>query len=334
MSDETHTQSVAEAVASQPEAATTPAPAAAPTGTATTETEAAEAAARAERADRVKATQLAALARRERAAAEAEKRSRAAAAEADQRSKAAEERAARIEADAKRIADLEGRIQNARRDPLGALKALGLSYKDITESVLADGKPSPDLIAADLDARLERELAARLKPLTERLEAFERQREAEEAARTDRNYQEAVTVLDRNAREFVTAHATDYPAIEAFDQHGEVARLIELEFERTGQIIHYSEAAHRIEAFLRDQFGIGGEDDRAARRRAYIQSQLAPPPPPVVAPPAVTRPRQGTKTITNAAASAATPTPPPAADRDSALERAKLILQQAKAKRA
>lgn len=293
--------------------------------------------------ERVKASRLAALARRERSLAEAEKASKAAAAEAEAKAKAAEERLARIEAEAKRVADLEQKIANARRNPMAALQALGLSYKDVTESVLQDGKPSPELLAADFDARLQKELESRMKPLQERLDAYEEQRrkaeEAQEKAQTDAQHAQAIATLDRNARAYLEANAERYEAIAAFEAEGEVARLIELEWDRSwgsGKpvLLSYEQAAQRIEAFLQDQYGISGEDEKAARRRAFFQKRLAPPAPAAPTPAPASRPKPGTKTITNAAASAATPPPPPAATREDALERALKVMQQAKAKKA
>lgn len=282
----------------------------------------------------VRASRLAALARREKQAREAETKARAASEATERQIAAFKAEQQRIEAAAAQARAMEERIANARRNPMEALKALGLDYRTLTEAVLQDGKPTPEMLAADMDARLAAALEAKTKPLLERLEAFEKEREAAEAARVEAQYAEARNILDRNVRAFLASPeaAEKYEGISAFGAEGEVSKLIDLTFQQTGRFLTYEQAAKRINDYIESNYGVADE-----RRKAYYAKRLAPPPAETPAPAAKPVPPQGaggrfvsTKTLTNAGASAAAPATGASLSREEALERAKLRIQQSR----
>ena len=91
------------------------------------------------------------------------------------------------------LAEREGKLAGAKVAPLEALKAAGLTYDDVTQAQLNDGKPSAELIAqqareeiAALKAELAKEREA------QRTEATTQAQQAKDAARKE-FYGEAAT---------------------------------------------------------------------------------------------------------------------------------------------
>lgn len=282
---------------------------------------------------RVGADRIAALARREKRAIEAEQRAQRVSAEAEQRAAAIKAEEAKLRAEVDQARAMQRQLAEARRNPIKFLESVGLSYKDLTESVLNEGKPSPELIARDFEARLEAELEKRLKPISEKFDAIEAEKKRIEEAQADAQYKEALGVLDRNARQFVAANPDRYEAIAAFGEESAISEYIAKEYDRTGQILSYEIAADRIERFLQQQYTVAETDPRGARIRGYFAKRLAPPTPPAPAAPSPT-PRRGPagRTITNKAAAEVPPAPKPSGGREEAMERARLAMARARTK--
>lgn len=281
---------------------------------------------------RVGADRIAALARREKRAIEAEQRAQRVSAEAEQRAAALKADEAKLRAEVDQARAMQRQLAEARRNPIKFLESVGLSYKDLTESVLNEGKPSPELIARDFEARLEAELEKRLKPISEKFEAIEAEKKRIEEAQADAQYKEALGVLDRNARQFVATNPDRYEAIAAFGEESAIAEYIAKEYDRTGQILSYEIAADRIERFLQQQYTVAETDPRGARIRGFFAKRLAPPPPPAPAPTLTPRRGAAGRTITNRAAAEVPPAPKPAGGREEAMERARLAFARARTK--
>jgi hypothetical protein len=144
----------------------------------------------------------------------------------------------------KRLAEVrsaEETIKKAKAAPLAALKALGLSYEDVTQAVLNDGKPTPEL-----EVRAVRDELAEWKA--------EQKRQAEETAkqtreRMQREAQEVRSDFEQEVSGFL-AESAEYPLTKIRSTPGVVAAYIEGVYKRDRKLLTIKEAATAVEAFL------------------------------------------------------------------------------------
>jgi hypothetical protein len=144
----------------------------------------------------------------------------------------------------------EERLAKAKANPLEALKALGLSYEDVTAFVLNDSRPTPDL---------------EIRSVREEIAAIRREREeqarADAEAEKQRLQSEQAAVLDGFRAEttaFIDSRVDDYELIRLQGAHGAVVDYIAQQYAqsvRDGQprILTQKEAADHIEARLVEQ---------------------------------------------------------------------------------
>jgi hypothetical protein len=129
-----------------------------------------------------------------------------------------------------------------KRDPLGTLKELGLSYDQLTNLALNDGKLTidmqMDLMRQDIESKHSKELESIRKELQER----DRRSEEEKYNETVQNFQNELA-------DFVNDN-DKYELIRANDAVDVVYQVIEEHYNNTGRIISKEEASDQVETYL------------------------------------------------------------------------------------
>ena len=190
--------------------------------------------------------------------------------------------------------------QQAKTNPLEALKALGLTYDDVTNFVLNDNKPTPELEIGSLRQEIES---------LKRTTAEERQRMVEEqrrAAMTEQ--QQIVEAFREEVGEYVAQHADTYELTSLYGGSSLVADVIEEHFRQTNKLLTIPEAAKLVEEHYEDL----ARKAQATKKFAATQQKVAQAQ--EVAQPAV--PRTGPTLTNNLSASAATSTKQPRTEAD------------------
>lgn len=169
----------------------------------------------------------------------------------------------------KRLADLEAQYgtkeaelsskyidpEKFKANPLEEMKRTGLTFEQLAQRVLNDGKPGTEEVMSDQEKRVEAKLAALEKKLAEKEEA-EKKRE-EEA--NQKKFEENMASFKAQLTDFCNKE-TDYEMIRANDAVGLVFEVIEEHYAKTldqesgqGQILSNKEAADAVENYLLDE---------------------------------------------------------------------------------
>lgn len=184
----------------------------------------------------------------------------------------------------------------AKSNPLEALKALGITYEDVTAHVLAAEQSG----TVDVKALVKEELSA-----FEQKQQEERER-AERAAQ-ERAAAEAAQVIESfkaGLGEFIEANAEKYELTAAYGQSSLVYEVIETHFQSSGKVLSNDEAAELVERYLEEQA------EKALQTRK-LQTRLAPAPSAPSAPSSVSAPPATTlSNELHATTPAATSAPP------------------------
>lgn len=140
-----------------------------------------------------------------------------------------------------------------RADPLGSLEKLGMSFKDIAEMVLNDGKPTSDQKLTQTEKTLRAELEALKAQLQADKDAQAKQ--AEEAAKAD--FEQRLEGFKQGLVDFVNADPEAYELINAQEQHDLVFDVIQEHYNKTadengenGVVLSYKAAADATENYL------------------------------------------------------------------------------------
>jgi len=191
----------------------------------------------------------------------------------------------------RQVVAFEEARQVARRDPIAALEALGVTYDALTEHVLNGGKATPTAEVAAV-----REELAQLRAEQEAARA-----RAEElaSARLAEENQAVIEEARQAAVAFTEANVDRYELTAANNGASLVPQVREQHFARTGKLLTIEQAADLVEKHFE------GVADRIAKARKF-QAKIAPPPRAPPAAPAATPPATQ-RTLSNAlTASAAT----------------------------
>lgn len=160
--------------------------------------------------------------------------------------KLSEERA-QLQKDRAELEEFRKMRDGAKRNPDPFLKSVyGEKWYDaLTEYKLADGRLTPELVAASVD---------------EKFEAFRKEQEAERAklaesskAQAEQEYQEQLAQLSDSTKAHVEKNAAEYELINLYGSHALVPQLIEAEFERSGRVLSIQQACDYVEAHLTEQ---------------------------------------------------------------------------------
>lgn len=190
--------------------------------------------------------------------------------------------------------------EQARTNPLEALKALGISYDDVTSYVLNDNKPTPELEIGSLKQEIE---ALKRNTAAERERMLEEQRRA---AMTEQ--QQIVEAFREEVGEYISQHAETYELTSLYGGSSLVADVIEEHFRNTNKLLTIPEAAKLVEEHYEDL----ARKAQATKKFAATQQKVAQAQ--GVAQPAV--PRTGPTLTNNLSATAATGTQQPRTEAD------------------
>lgn len=193
----------------------------------------------------------------------------------------------------RQVVAFEEARQVARRDPLAALEALGITYDALTEHVLNGGKPTPNAEVAAV-----REELAQLRAEQEAARA-----RAEElaSARLAEENQAVIEEARQAAVAFTEANVDRYELTAANNGASLVPQVREQHFARTGKLLTIEQAADLVEKHFE------GVADRIAKARKF-QTKIAPPPRAPPATPAATPPA-AQRTLSNALTASASTAP-------------------------
>lgn len=178
--------------------------------------------------------------------------------------------AAKAKQQEQRIAELEAKLQGyqpaeqvktsyqndlkarALQNPLDVMKDLGLSYEQLTQYVLNDNKPTPELV----ESRLQREIQAirdeQSKSLQTQQEALRQQQDQYKQQQVEQ-YNQAIAQVKSEINDFVGARPEDYALISKNEASETVFEVMNQHYEGTGRIMKIEEACKLVEDYLEEQ---------------------------------------------------------------------------------
>lgn len=166
--------------------------------------------------------------------------------------------------------------QAAKRDPLAALEALGLTYEQITEQMLNGKQPTASAEVAQVREELQR--------LRVEQEASRAKAEAAAAARLQAEQQAIIEEARTSAVAHVEANASRYELTTINNAATLVPQVREQHFARTGQLLTIEQAADLVEKHFE---GIADRVAKAQKVQTKLQQRAAPAP--AATPPAAQR---------------------------------------------
>jgi hypothetical protein len=134
---------------------------------------------------------------------------------------------------------------SATSNPLEALKALGLSYEQITQFLLNGSKPTPELEVAQVKADLEKL----------RTEQAQREQNAKNEARrvAEREYQQTYVEFTEEIGSYLQDNRDAYELTNMYEGQNIVLATIEQHFANTKKIMSIKEAADLVEQYFEEQ---------------------------------------------------------------------------------
>jgi hypothetical protein len=150
---------------------------------------------------------------------------------------------------------------SATSNPLEALKALGLSYEQITQYLLNGNKPTPEAEVSQVRQDLEK-----LKQ-----EQVQREEQAKVAAKqaAEREYQQTLEDFSSEVKGFVQSNKDSYELTNMYQGEEIVLSTIEQHFANTKRIMSIKEAADLVEAYFEEQV-------KAAQQTKKFQAKQEP----------------------------------------------------------
>ena len=198
------------------------------------------------------ASKFAALTRKEKAVREREAAIKAQQAELESLKKQLEEQSGKLKSDE---GSLASRLKN---EPLKVLSEMGLTFEDLSQIVLNEGNPTPEMLIKRTRQELEAATKSELEKTKQELEEFkksllEKEKQAEEA-----KVNEAKTQYLTELTEFINETKNDsgddkYELIKSNDSVQLVYDVVEAYYEETGKILSMQEAADHVEAELEER---------------------------------------------------------------------------------
>lgn len=142
-----------------------------------------------------------------------------------------------------------------KKDPLGLMQKHGLSFEQLAQRVLNDGRPGTEEVVSDTERKLQARLDAFEKKLAEKEEAEKKRTEADK----QREFEANMSSFKAQLTDFCNKE-TDYELIRANDAVGLVYEVIEEHYTNTldattgqGQILSNKEAADAVENYLLEE---------------------------------------------------------------------------------
>lgn len=159
-----------------------------------------------------------------------------------EREKLAKAKEAELEAKLARINEFESLKTNSKK----ALDVLGLTYEELTQSLLQDGELPPEVKIKKVEDKVDQFLKAREEEERQRAEA-DRKKAEEQNAKVISDYKEEIKTYlkDNSSRyEFINFEGQQDLVFEVIDEH----------FNRTEKVLSINEAADKVEAYLEEKY--------------------------------------------------------------------------------
>lgn len=180
------------------------------------------------------AAKFAALSRKEKAMRQRE-------AQLQQQSQQLEERLKALEAQQAEMQTFRSLPDRLKKEPFTVLQEQGLTYEQLAEMVLNDGKPTPDMLLSEYE-----------KKFTAKMQELEQKLAEKEAKEQEARYEAAIEQFQGQLIEFVE-QSPDYELIRANEASDLVFQVIEEHHNETGEILSNKEACDAVESYLLDE---------------------------------------------------------------------------------
>lgn len=233
---------------------------------------------------------------------------------------AAKAREAEIAAKEAALAAREAKLSEfetvKQTNPMKALEMMGLTYQDLTQTVLNGNEITPEMQINNLRKEVESFKEQQERLAKEQAEAAAK-RQAEEEAEVLQSFRSEI-------ESFVKSQGSKFELIQSFNQANLVYETIDAQFQKTGRLLSIAEASEMVEKYLE------GEIEKALNV-PKVKSKISPPAPASEAKkPASFANAFGpkpAKTLTNAASTAAMQSKPQVLTERERLERARARLR-------
>jgi hypothetical protein len=138
----------------------------------------------------------------------------------------------------------------AKLNPLKTIESLGINYTDLTNFVLNNGKPTPEIEIGAVKSELEQMKQAQIQR--------EQQARIQAKQQAEREVKEVIDNYRESVDSFVMNNPSEYKLINKFDAQDMIVSTTQEYFERTRRagnpkILSNKEAADLVEQYLRDQ---------------------------------------------------------------------------------
>lgn len=226
---------------------------------------------------------------------------------------------AEVEAEKSRLASKYIDPEEFKKDPVGLYKKQGLTFEQLAERVMNDGKPGAGEVLSDSEKRIQ----AQVDELKAQLLAKNESEKKREEEQKQRQLEETMTAFKTQLTDFCNKEA-DYELIRANDAVGLVYEVIEEHHKNTldaetgkGQILSNKEAADAVENYLL-------EEAKKQIKLSKVKTLLAP------VEPAAKEEKSGSPTLSNTHSAQSVPSSGQRllSDEESRKEAAKLIKWQ------
>ena len=128
-----------------------------------------------------------------------------------------------------------------KREPLKVLEEQGLTFEQLAQMVLNDGKPTQDMVLAEYD-----------KKVMSRIEELQKKIEEKEKQEQEQKYEQAIQAFQTQLSDFIE-QTPDYELIRANNGMEIVFDVIERHHEETGEIMSNKEACDAVEEYLLEE---------------------------------------------------------------------------------
>lgn len=128
-----------------------------------------------------------------------------------------------------------------KKEPLKVLEEQGLTFEQLAQMVLNDGKPTQDMMLAEYD-----------KKVMSRIEELQKKIEEKEKQEQEQKYEQAIQAFQTQLTDFIE-QTPDYELIRANSAMEIVFDVIEQHHAETGEIMSNKEACDAVEEYLLEE---------------------------------------------------------------------------------
>lgn len=143
--------------------------------------------------------------------------------------------------DKQEVEKLKAIPERLKKEPLKVMEEFGLTFQQLTEMMLNDGKPTPEMLLSEKETAIRKEI-----------EALKKQIEDKEQSEQQKKYEEVLNGFVQDLTKYVT-DTEDYEMIRASDAVPLVYEVIEAHHANTGTILSNKEACDLVEAHLLEE---------------------------------------------------------------------------------